>query len=142
MSFNKEKWKKPMHWYDWEWTGNKSALVAYKANLADVLGYIMRGTASRSRKYIITHYSVLVSLALEYCLQFYSSPFKKDVDKLERVQQRATNGARGLQHIGCEERLKDLLNLVKRRLRGDLIATYHYLKGNYNDDRQIHGSAR
>ena len=126
-------------------TGNelaKSTLVAHQVNLADVLGYFRRTIASRSRKFINTHYSVLVRLALEYYHQFYSYPFKKDVDKIERAQWRPTNRTRGLQRISCEERLKDLLMLGKRRLRGDLTATYHYLKGNYKGDRPILGSAR
>ncbi|PKU31314.1 hypothetical protein llap_18382 [Limosa lapponica baueri] len=90
------------------------ALTAQKVNRT--LSCIKRSLASRSR---------------EYCIQLWSPQHRKDMNLLKWVQRRATKLVRGLEHLYCEDRLRELglFSLEKRRLWGDLIAAFQYLKG-------------
>jgi len=73
---------------------------------------------------------------LEYGNVIWYPRFCKDVERLEKVQRRATKMIQGLGGYSYEDRLKllDMPSLVYRRYRGDAVVVYKCLRGIYKFD--------
>ena len=80
--------------------------------------------------------SALVRPHLQYCVQMQSPKNGRDMDLLERIQRSATKMIQGMEHLSCEDSLKELrlFNMEKRRLQGDLIVAFQYLKGSCKEE--------
>ena len=105
--------------------------VAAERKAQKILGYVKRVFTHRNRHTVMTLYKTLVRPLLEYAVQFWSPTYRCDVERLERVQARATKLIPEIRNKGYERRLVelDLLTLEQRRLRGQLIETFKIVRG-------------
>ena len=81
---------------------------------------------------------------MEYCIHTWRPYHKKDIDKLERVQRRATKLIPELKHLCYERRLLEctLSTLETRRLRGDIIEVFKILNIYEDSDSNIFQTKR
>ena len=105
--------------------------ICTKVRIANALvGNIRRAFTFLDGQVLKKLYTSLVRPHLEYGQAIWSPFLMKYIDKIERVQERATKLINGYGNLSYTERLKllDLPTLRFRRLRGDLIEMYkHFL---------------
>ena len=90
-----------------------------------ILGCIIKGVVSRLKVVIVPLYSALMRLHLEDHIQAVAPQHKRDVEMLEWVHRMATKVIKEQECISYEKRLREL---EKKRLWGNLIVSFWYLK--------------
>ena len=93
------------------------------------LGFIARNCRYKTKELILPLYKSLVRPHLEHVVQFRSPHFRRDNDKIENMQRRATKMISEIRNHSYYQQLQDLdlIGLVQRRLRGQLIEAFKYL---------------
>ena len=110
-------------------------IAASKGN--QILGLI-RTITYKEKQIIVPLYKAIVRLHLEYCIQARTPYRKKDKDKLERIQRRATKIIPELRDLNYENRLfQCLTTLETRRLREDQIEVFKIVNGYEELDRYV-----
>ncbi|XP_055489927.1 uncharacterized protein LOC129696245 [Leucoraja erinacea] len=96
-----------------------------------VLAFINQSIEYRSWDVMLKLYKALVRPILEYGVQFWSPNYRKDVNKIERVQRSLNRMLPGFQQLSYRERLNKLglYSLERRMLRGDLIEVFKMMRG-------------
>ena len=112
-------------------------IAASKGN--QILGLIRRTITNKEKQLIVPLYKAIVRPHLEYCIQARRPYRKKDIDKLERIQRRATKMIPELKDLSYESRLLEcgLTTLETRRLRGDQIEAFNIVNGYEDIDRNM-----
>ena len=108
----------------WQKQTEKSCKTANR-----VLIFIARNFNYKSTELMLPLCKSLVRPHLECAVQFWSPHLHRDIDKMEKVQRKATKMIPEFRNHSYQQRLKDLklISLVQRRLRGQLIEMFKYL---------------
>ena len=100
-----------------------------------ILAFISHGIDYKSRVVILELNKTLVRPQLEYCVQFWSSHYRKDVRGGED-----RGGSSGCclvwKALAMKRGWRNLFSLERRRLRGDLIEVYKSMRGMDRVDSQ------
>ena len=104
--------------------GEQCRIAASKGN--QILGLNRRNITYKEKQLIVHLYKATVRPYLEYCIKAGRPYHKKNIDKLERIQRRATKMIPELRDLSYESRLLlcSLTTLDTRRLRGDQIEVF------------------
>ena len=99
-----------------------------KAN--KILGVIKRSVMHKSVEVVSLLYKAYVLPCLEYCMQAWSPYIRKDVEKLERVQRRASKIIPSIRQLNYIDRLRKmkLQTLETRAMRADMILVFRIIK--------------
>ena len=94
-----------------------------------VLWFIASNFRYKNKELILPLHKSLVRPHLEHAVQFWSPNLRRDIDKIEKIQRRATKMIPEIRNHSYHQRIQDfdLISLVQRRLRGQLIEVFKYL---------------
>ncbi|KFV95958.1 hypothetical protein N326_09812, partial [Eurypyga helias] len=107
------------------------ALAAQKANC--ILGCIKRNVTIRSMEVILPLCSALLRPHLEYCVQLWDPQRKKDMDLLEQIQMKALTMIRVLEHLSCEDRMRELGLFSLEKVAGRPYSSLPLPEGSYKE---------
>ena len=98
-------------------------------------GMILRSIRGRTKNILIPLFIGIVRPVLEYANPVWCPMYKKDIEKIEKVQRHFTKKISGINNLTYTERLKvlELPSLEFRRARGDMIETYKIVHGIYDE---------
>ena len=98
-----------------------------------LLGMIRRTITCRNKRNILNLYKTLVRPILDYGAAVWSPHQKGDIEKVEKIQRRATRMIEEIRYLPYEDRLKEcnLITLELRRRRYDLIETFKIMNEIY-----------
>ena len=97
----------------WQKQTEKSCKAANR-----VPGFIARNFRYKNKELILPLYKSLVRPYLEHAVQFWSPHLRRDIDKMEKIQRRATKMIPEIRNHSYHKQIQelDLISLVQRRL--------------------------
>lgn len=114
------------------WAGT-GVLTAHRDNW--IPSYVKRRVVSSSQEVTLPLHSALVRPHLEYCIQFWCSQRKKDMEPLEQVQTKAKSWLEDWSTSPVKTHWDGCGCSAWRRLLGDPKTTFQDLKGSYREGR-------